>query len=161
MQDAEQEAKDDLDGWIGEYTFFEQYEHDDLAPQCWVYDINIYKENGQCYANVVVNGHMIGVNVKAQVYGDEEWISLVLMEYNPDHVMGLSEMKNNVILSLRKEEEDIYTYWGILTPLGEAEGGVSESGGSYLQKVERSASMEENEMADDIVQNQYFEKVDD
>lgn len=161
VQDTEHEEKSNLDGWIGEYTFSEYYEHGDLAPQFWGYDIDIYKENGQYYADVAVDGHMIGFHAKAQVYGDEEWISLVLMEYKPDHVMGLSEMENNVILSLRKEEENLYTYWGILTPLWEAEGGVSESGGSYLQRTEESDSTEENETADDMAQNMSGEDVTD
>lgn len=157
----EELTADDLDGWIGEYTFSEYYENGDLAPQFWDYDIDIYKENGQYYADVEVNGHMVGINVKAQVYGDEEWISLVLMEYNPDHIMGISEMENNVILSLRKEEENLYTYWGILTPLWEAEGGVSVSGGSYLQRIEESDSMEQSEATDDIAQNVSDENVTD
>lgn len=134
----------ELDGWIGKYTFYEYYERGDLAPQGRSYDIDIYKENGQYYADVAANGHMCGLDVKARVYGDEEWISLVLEEYNPDHSFGFSQMENNVILSLRREGESVYTYWGILSPLWEAEGGVSESGHCYLQRVEESDSMEQS-----------------
>ena len=112
VQNTEAEAKNNLDNWIGQYAFDEAYSEEGYAPMFMDYDINIYKENDQYYADVVVNGQMTGINLKARLYGSDEWISLVLIGYNPGHKSGLETMENGVLLSLRKQGEDIYTYWG-------------------------------------------------
>ena len=135
MQNTENEVKDNLDNWIGRYTFEEVYNEEGYAPMFMDYDIDIYKKNNQYYADVVVNGHMTGINLKAKLYGNDEWISLVIEEYNPEHVTGLSEMENTVLLSLRRQGEDIYTYWGVMESLL-LKNRVS---GIYLEKVTEEA----------------------
>lgn len=77
-----------------------------------MYDIVAYEENGQYYADLIITGPDTEINVKTQLYGDDQWVSLVLVGYNPEHKSGLEEMENEVLLSLRKEGENIYTYWG-------------------------------------------------
>lgn len=131
MQNTENEAMNNLDNWIGRYAFEEVYNEEGDAPMFMDYDINIYKENDQYYADVVVNGQMTGINLKARLYGNDEWISLVIEEYNPEHVTGLSKMENTVLFSLERQEEDIYTYWGVLYALAED----LPSSGIYLEKV--------------------------
>ena len=59
-----------------------------------------------------MSGGGIGIDVKAKPFGNDEWISLVLIGYNLGHKSGLETMENGVLLSLRKQGEDIYTYWG-------------------------------------------------
>lgn len=140
LQDADEEARDDLDGWIGEYTFGEYAENEIGAMMFMDYNIDIYKENGQYYADVVVNGHLTGINLKAKLYGNEEWVSLVIAEYNPDHITGLSEKENTVLLSLRKQGEEIYTYWGVL----EAMDVNLPCSGIYLEKAVAEAVSAKN-----------------
>lgn len=77
-----------------------------------IYDINVYKENDAYYADVEINGQMTAINLKTRLYGNAEWASLVIVEYYPEHVTGISEMEDNVILSLRRQNDKIYTYWG-------------------------------------------------
>lgn len=131
MQNTENAAKNNLDNWIGRYAFEEVYNEEGYASMFMDYDINIYKENNQYYADVVVNGQMTGINLKARLYGSNAWISLVIEEYNPEHVTGLSKMENTVLLSLERRGEDIYTYWGVLYPLAEE----LPSSGIYFEKV--------------------------
>lgn len=131
MQNTENEAKDNLNNWIGRYAFEEVYNEEGYAPMFMDYEINIYMENDQYYADVVVNGQMTGIDLKARLYGNDEWISLVIEEYNPEHVTGLSKRENTVLLSLERQEEDIYTYWGVLYPLAED----LPSSSIYLEKV--------------------------
>lgn len=129
-QNAENEAKANLDNWIGKYTFDEVISEEGNAPMFMDYDIDIYKESDQYYANVEINGQLTGINLKAKIYGNEEWISLVIAEYNPEHVTGLSNAENSVLLSLRRQGEDIYTYWGVMEPLYEK----NLVSGKYLEK---------------------------
>ena len=138
MQNTENEAKNNLDNWIGRYAFEEVYNEEGYASMFMDYDINIYKENNQYYADVVVNGQMTGINLKARLYGNDEWISLVIEEYNPEHVTGLSKMENTVLLSLERQGEDIYTYWGVLHPLAED----LPSSGIYFEKVTEEATVQ-------------------
>lgn len=119
MQNAENKAKNNLDNWIGKYVFEEAYSEEDSAFMFMNYDVDIYKEKDQYYADVVVNGQMTAINLTAKLYGNEEWISLVIAEYNPEHITGLSEMENTVLFSLRKKGGELYTYWGVLEPLSE------------------------------------------
>ena len=117
-KDKELEEKDNLDTWLGTYTFDEVSGGENDEPFMFMdYDVNIYKEDGRYYADVVVNGQFTGVNVKTNVYGNTEWVSFVLKEYNLDHVVGLSNCENDVLFSMRKCEDNVYTYWGIQEPL--------------------------------------------
>lgn len=56
---------------------------------------------------------MTGINLRAKLYGNNKWACLVLVGYNPEHKSGLEDMENEVLLSLRKQGENIYTYWGL------------------------------------------------
>ena len=140
MQNVENEAKDNLDNWIGKYVFEEAYSEEDCAFMFMDYDIDIYKEKNQYYADVVVNGQMTAINLTAKLYGNEEWISLVIAEYNPEHITGLSEMENTVLLSLRKQGGELYTYWGVLEPLSEK----LPFSGIYFEKVTEEVIQTEN-----------------
>ena len=54
---------------------------------------------------------MTYTKIRAGVYGDEECINLVFLEYLPEN-MGNEIYDDCELLSFRKDGEDIYTYWG-------------------------------------------------
>ena len=117
-KDKELEEKDNLDIWLGTYTFDEVSGGENDEPFMFMnYDVNIYKEDGGYYADVVVNGQLTAINIKAQVLGNANWIGLVVLQDNEDCVQNWGWLKNNVIVSLRREKDAIYTYWGFLSPL--------------------------------------------
>ena len=117
-KDKELEEKDNLDTWLGTYTFDEVSGGENDEPFMFMnYDVNIYKEDGGYYADVVVNGQLTAINIKAQVLGNANWIGLVVLQDNEDCVQNWGWLKNNVIVSLRREKDAIYTYWGFLSPL--------------------------------------------
>ena len=140
FQDAENKAKDNLDNWIGKYVFEEAYSEEGFAPMGMDYDIDIYKENNQYYADVIVNGQMAAINLTAKLYGNAEWISLVIEKYNPEHITGLSKMENTVLLSLSEQGGELYTYWGVLEPLSEK----LPFSGIYFEKVTEEVIQTEN-----------------
>lgn len=150
MEDDET-IKDDMDSWIGKYEFGEGVNEPDSAPMVMAYDIDIYKENNQYYADVEINGQMAGINLRAKLYGNNEWASLVINDYYPEHVTGLSGMENSVILSLRRQGEEIYTYWGVMIPLLMAN---EASGNIYLERKTGGASVQtENNGETDGLEN--------
>jgi len=110
-------GNEDLSTWVGEYTFGEDYFEPDSAPLIMDYKVTIYSQKDDYFANIEIMGQTTAVSVKAKLYGDEEWISLIFLEYLPNHVIGLSSKDNSVLLSFRKEESDIYTYWGEIEPM--------------------------------------------
>lgn len=144
IEDSET-IENDMESWIGKYQFDECFDRDDAPPMFMTYEIEIYKENEQYYADIEVNGHMTGINLRAKLYGNEKWISLVIEEYYPEHIIGCSNMENNVFLSFRKQGEDIYTYWGIMTPLGEEH---AVSGRVYFEKEAEGESIQTENVGD-------------
>lgn len=106
----------DLDEWIGKYHFQEAYDGEEYAPLIMDYEITIFKENDNYYANVEVIGQTTRVDVKAEIFGSDKWISLVYLENLSDIVTGKNKI-NEVLLSFKKEENIIYTYWGGITPM--------------------------------------------
>lgn len=110
----ESQSKENLDSWIGYYEFSEGASD---PPMGMDYEIRIYEEEGEYYADLYQGGQTTMVRARAKVYGDNEWISLIFEEYLQDHNIGLNCKGNCVLLSFRCEEEDIYTYWGETEPL--------------------------------------------
>lgn len=103
----------DLDSWVGKYEFGEFIDRgEDLSSMFMAYEMELYKENDRYYADVKADGHMTGINLRAKLYGNDEWVSLVIDEYYPEHKSGLENMENMVLLSLRRQGENLYTYWG-------------------------------------------------
>lgn len=108
---------DDLKGWVGTYSFAECYSKPDHASLFMDYKITIYQEEEEHFADIKMTGQTTQASIRAEVYGNDEWISLVFQQYLPDHVMGGINDTSSVLLSFRKEESDIYTYWGELKPM--------------------------------------------
>ncbi len=102
-----------LDNWIGTYSFFE-HAKDDEIPMNMEYKIEICKEEDVFYAYYYQCGHNFYLNNKAIVYGNNEWISIVLGESLDDNSY-FNGISSEVILSLRMDGDKIYTYWGEYT----------------------------------------------
>ena len=123
----------DLDDWVGEYKFFESASEPNGPLIMMDYEIEIYKENDNYYAEIAMDGQTTLVRAKAKVDGEEEFISLRFLEYLPDHGVGLCSEINDVLISFKKENGDIYTYWGEIGPMLYKN---DESGNVYFEKVE-------------------------
>ena len=105
----ENNAKSDLSIWIGTYTFEELY-----IDTLIFYEITIYEENNSYFSNILIEGRCIypGTKLCARVYGNEEWISLTLI--GPTGILSTGSKVDDLLMSFRRENDDIYTYWGKL-----------------------------------------------
>lgn len=116
--------RESLDLWIGNYKFSEVSGEPIMVMD---YEIDIYQEDGKYFADIYQDGQTTMVRVRARVYGNEEWISMVFEEYLPDHSIGLNCEGESVLLSFRSDNENICTYWGSIEPMlydNESSGGV-------------------------------------
>ncbi len=113
-------AEEDLDSWIGEYTFHESIDATESTPFMFMdYRIEIYKGlEGEYYANISINGQTTAAAGKAKVCGDEKQIELIFLEYLPDHMGGgFSDEENGVLIRFEKAGDELYTYWGEIAPM--------------------------------------------
>lgn len=108
--------KENLDAWIGNYEYSESYAEIDGPPMFMDYSIEVYKGEKDYFANMEIMGQTTMASVEAKVYGDREWISFVFIGYADDNITGVYE-KDDVLLSLRKDGNEIYTYWGKIEPM--------------------------------------------
>lgn len=104
--------KNIMDSWIGEYGFNE------FAPpnQNMFYSISIDKNKNDYYADITIFGFQTNIRVRAKIVGDENFIKLLFNKYLPDNVYEPYE-KGDVLLSFKKSNEEIYTYWGEIRPM--------------------------------------------
>jgi hypothetical protein len=76
----------------------------------------IYAENGEYFANIEMEWDVTPMaKIQAKVFGNEEWISLTLLKYLNNKVISSSSKANDVLISFRRENSDIYTYWGTIS----------------------------------------------
>lgn len=121
-----------LESWIGKYDFFEYADVPDWAPIMMDYKIDIYEDNYDYYADIVVSGHLTYYEIKAKVYGSGEWISLVMVEFYSEPIGIPIYSEGSVLLSFRKDGEGVLTYWGEIEPILYAN---EEPGKVYFEKV--------------------------
>lgn len=113
-------VEENLDSWIGEYTFHESIDATESTPFMFMdYRIEIYKGlEGEYYANISINGQTTAAAGKAKVCGDEKQIELIFLEYLPDHMGGgFSDEENGVLIRFEKAGDELYTYWGEIAPM--------------------------------------------
>lgn len=122
--------ENDLDSWIGVYEFSESANEPEGPFMIMNYEIKIYKEE-YYYADIIIDGQTTLARAKAEIYGNEEWISLTFLEYLPENIIGIYAKKNDVLISFRKDNQEIYTYWGKIEPMLYDN---EESGKIYFQK---------------------------
>ena len=123
----------DLDNWVGEYKFFESASEPNGPIIMMNYEIEIYKKDDNYYAEIAIDGQTTLVRAKAKVEGNEDFIKLSFLQYLPNHRVGLCSEINDLLISFKKENEDIYTYWGEIGPMLYKN---EESGNVYFEKVE-------------------------
>jgi len=119
-----------LDSWIGVYTFSESTDASEGPFMVMNYEIKIYKEE-QYYADIMIDGQTTLARAKAELHGDEEWIILTFLEYLPENIAGIYAEKNDVLISFRRDNQKLYTYWGEIVPMMYDN---EESGEIYFQK---------------------------
>jgi len=110
-------GNEDLSRWLGEYTFGEDFFEPNYAPMIMDYKVIIYNQKNEYFANIEIMGQTADVCVKAKLYGNSEWISLIFLEDLSNHGVVSSYKDNSVLLSFRKEAASIYTYWGEIEPM--------------------------------------------
>jgi len=116
-----------LNEWVGDYGFYEF-----CPPNInMMYGINIYKENGCYFAKINIDGFQTIKRIKAKVLGDQDVIHLDFETYLPDS-MGDDLSKDDVLLSFKKVDSEIFTNWGKIEPILPENKG---SGKVYFTKV--------------------------
>jgi len=138
------EKGNSLESWVGNYSFSE------YAPpnQNMFYSISIFEENNKYLANISVNGFQTMERIQAEVTGDEDSIELIFSKYLPDNMMELYQ-KGDVLLSFKREDSIIYTYWNKMGPMLLD----NKSPGPYFSKVTDREEKESKET--DIDENIY------
>ena len=127
--------QEDLSCWEGIYTFFESDQVDDGPYLSMDYNLCVYSEDGKYYADFTMDGHLTAKHLRAQVYGDEEWVSFVFLKELEGNAFSWDESKGNTVLfSLRRENDVIYTYWGDIAAQVYKDNQIS--GRVYWEKVE-------------------------
>ena len=121
-----------LESWVGDYYFEEV---GSPTHHCMEYNIAIYNESGEYYANISIDGWLTLYRLKAKVVGDDKFIKLVFCEYLPDsYVPEYAQMEVDVVLlSFERNEADLLTYWGCIEPFTPQN---EESGRIYFKLVE-------------------------
>lgn len=124
-------ASNNLDSWIGTYVYYEEAIEDPLVKYLNPIEVEIYKEDGEYLAKITEDGQVTN-RILAKVYGNEEWVSFVFLDYLPDNIYYKNK-KNLVLLSFRNDNGKIYPYWGEIIPKVEES---EDSGEIYFEKVE-------------------------
>lgn len=94
-----------LDAWIGDYAYSV------VAPVNGHYtcEISIYYYDGECFADIIVDGHMLAFRVRGKVSGSKDSVQIVFEEYLGG--FDLNYEKEEHILTFIKNGQEIYTEW--------------------------------------------------
>lgn len=109
--------KNSLKSWLGEYTFSEGYSEPGYAPLAMEYYLKIYEDNDKYYADIEIDGNLTMTRIRAELAGDKNWISLLYLCSLQDNMFVDFYSKNSVLLSLKKDDAQVYTYWGEIQPM--------------------------------------------
>ena len=104
-----------LESWVGDYEFSE------FAPPNinMFYGFSIYRENGNYYAKISIDGFQTIKRLQANVSGDENSIKLIFAEYLPDNRFE-PYIEEDILLSLEKRNSYLCTNWGKIQPILES-----------------------------------------
>ena len=104
---SKQEETDLLKGWVGNYAFYDDFQVPDGPYMMVDYKLTIYEEAGEYYADMDACGQTTDDHLRAKVYGNDEWISLVFdKELEGNH---WKPKDDTLLMSFRKDKTDIYT----------------------------------------------------
>ena len=101
-----------LDSWIGKYIFEENPEEGSL----WIHTVTVYRNNGEYYAEINVDGRQTQICLLAKVTGNGSAIRLVFEKHLPDNMFD-SYTPGQVLLSFAMQGPALLTEWGKLTPV--------------------------------------------
>lgn len=101
----------EFDSWVGNYKYYEFVEPNiNLSMQ-----IEIYKENGNYFARIEINGFQIYEDMVAQITGNENKICLKYVHNNlSDSIIKRTE--GETLLCLRTEGGVLLTDWDTIKP---------------------------------------------
>ncbi|HEY9062691.1 MAG TPA: DUF5991 domain-containing protein [Pseudobacteroides sp.] len=96
-----------LETWVGGYSFSEFVPPD----QNMIYGISIFKEEGNYYADISIDGFQTIERLRAKVDGNKNSIKLRFDKYLPDNRFEPYEV-GDILLSFEKSGSDLDTFWG-------------------------------------------------
>ena len=109
--------RNDLDSWIGKYLYNEFWTSDVNDKVYGVrYIIDVYNEENDYFAEIIIDGHLIMRKLIVRVSGDENNIDLIYESDEPGTLREIYE-KGDVLLSLKRDGENIFLEWGELKPV--------------------------------------------
>ena len=104
--------KGNLDEWLGEYSFYELYPPDINM----LYDIKIFKEDDDYYANIIIDGFQTNKRIRARVLSLQEGITLVFDSYLSEST-GEKFINGDELLGFNKVDSELHTNWGKIEPI--------------------------------------------
>ena len=111
------DKQDDMEQWLGKYVYSESCSEQNGPFMVMQYTIQIYKQKGEYYADIEIVGQTTLTYMRAKVYGDEEWISIIFDEYTAENITDLAFEESDMLVSMRRDGNTIYTYWSEMEPL--------------------------------------------
>ena len=129
-------SNENLEQWVGKYSFWEYVPPDIGSPKMMDYLIDIYNENGDYYANITIDGWQTMDRWKAQVAGDSKFIELSFYEYLPGSFVSeyMPIDVGTILICFERKDSDMLTYWGRLKPILLVEN--EASGKVYFELIE-------------------------
>jgi len=111
--------KNSLDNWIGDYYYIAKFPHttDYTASYFIVYEITIYDESGEYFAEINNNGWFLQTSTLARVTGNENSINITFIETLPqDSLYGITERyeNNELLIEFQYVNSELQTYWWAL-----------------------------------------------
>ena len=115
-------STDYIQSWVGLYRFNEIVESPIGSNLTIIYQIYIYEEDGEYYANIIIDGNLTMVRNRAFVKGNGESIDLVFNSFLPDspNVNLNIEIEIGILLTFTRQGSEIVTTWGVIQPALEA-----------------------------------------
>ena len=83
----------------------------------WTHTIVVYKNDGEYYAKINVDGRQTQICLLAKVTGNDNEIQLVFDKHLPDNMFN-SYVSGQLLLRLIMQGSTLLTEWGTLAPIG-------------------------------------------
>ena len=102
--------KDNLYSWYGYYIFEEG-----VPRLAWAYGLWIYDSDGEVYAELSVDGHLMSMRLLATLRGDASRVDVIFKDYYDVGDKVFCE-KGDVLFTLVRDGNEVLTYWDGLQP---------------------------------------------
>jgi hypothetical protein len=110
--DALNQTKDNLDQWLGEYSYYEFYP----PNQSMIYDLSIHETDGIYFADFSIDGFQTMSRFQATVTGDDNTVDFIFDNYLAENLFTPYE-KGDKLLTFKKNNGEILTYWEKVQPM--------------------------------------------